>query len=155
MDQAKIGKHLAALRRGAGMTQEALAGRIGVTNKTVSRWETGRYLPDIEALALLAKEFGTTVDALLAGESAAENTRAAPKPDVFSRREREAYFRKKWRREHIGLTAAVWAAAAAPAVAGLVLRRPYQIGAGALIALVGHMFLHSRMMAYVEEKLFC
>lgn len=83
------------------------------------------------------------MDALLAGESAAENTRAAPKPDVFSRR------------EHIGLMAAVWAAAAAPAVAGLVQRRPYQIGAGALIALAGHMFLHNRMMACAEEKLSC
>lgn len=155
MDQAKIGKHLAALRRGAGMTQEALAERIGVTNKTVSRWETGRYLPDIEALALLAKEFGTSVDALLAVESAAENMRAAPRSDVFSRRERETYFRKKWRREHIGLIAAVWAVVAALAVAGLVLRRSYQIGAGALIALAGHMFLRNRMMAYVEEKLYC
>lgn len=155
MDQAKIGQHLAALRRSAGMTQETLAEHIGVTNKTISRWETGRYLPDIEALALLAKEFGTSVDALLVGESAAENTRPAPKPDMFSRREREAYFRKKWRREHIWLTAAVWEAAAALAAAGLVLRRPYQIGAGALIALAGHMFLNNRMMAYVEEKLYC
>lgn len=41
MDQAKIGKFLALLRREAGLTQEALGEKLGVTNKTVSRWETG------------------------------------------------------------------------------------------------------------------
>lgn len=41
MDQVKIGKFIAQLRRMAGLTQEALGERLGVTNKTVSRWENG------------------------------------------------------------------------------------------------------------------
>ena len=50
MDQIKIGRFIAALRRQAGLTQEALGEKLGVTNKTVSRWENGNYMPDIEML---------------------------------------------------------------------------------------------------------
>lgn len=41
MDQVKIGKFIAELRRGDDLTQEALGNKIGVTNKTISRWENG------------------------------------------------------------------------------------------------------------------
>ena len=47
MDQEKIGRFIAQLRREQGMTQEALGQELLVTNKTVSRWETGAYLPEI------------------------------------------------------------------------------------------------------------
>ena len=57
MDQVKIGKFIAELRRRAGLTQEALGEKIGVTNKTISRWENGDYMPNIEMLQLLAEEF--------------------------------------------------------------------------------------------------
>ena len=50
MDQIKVGKFIAALRKEQGLTQEALGQRLGVTNKTVSRWENGNYMPDIELL---------------------------------------------------------------------------------------------------------
>lgn len=41
MDQIKIGKFIAALRKEKGLTQEQLGEKLGVTNKTVSRWENG------------------------------------------------------------------------------------------------------------------
>lgn len=41
MDQIKIGKFIATLRRQSGLTQEKLGEKIGVTNKTISRWENG------------------------------------------------------------------------------------------------------------------
>ena len=44
MDQIKIGKHIAFLRRQAGLTQEKLGEKLGITNKTISRWETGGSL---------------------------------------------------------------------------------------------------------------
>lgn len=47
MDQIKIGKFIAALRKDKGMTQEQLGEKLGVTNKTVSRWENGNYMPDV------------------------------------------------------------------------------------------------------------
>ena len=48
MDQIKIGSFITQLRRENSLTQEQLGERLGVTNKTVSRWETGTYMPDIE-----------------------------------------------------------------------------------------------------------
>ena len=50
------------------MTQAQLGERLGVTNKTVSRWETGKYMPDISMLSDLSRELGITVNELLSGE---------------------------------------------------------------------------------------
>ena len=55
MDTIKIGNFLAELRKEQGLTQEALGEKIGVTNKTVSRWENGNYLPPVEMLQELSK----------------------------------------------------------------------------------------------------
>ena len=70
MDQGKIGKFIASLRREAGLTQEMLGEKLGVTNKTVSRWETGSYLPDIETFSLLAHDLGVSINELLCGRTA-------------------------------------------------------------------------------------
>ena len=47
MDTMKTGSYLAALRKGAGMTQQEVADRLGVSNKTISKWESGGGFPDI------------------------------------------------------------------------------------------------------------
>jgi len=58
------------LRKSAAMTQDALAGRLGVTYQAVSKWETGSCYPDVTLLPKLAAVFGTTVDYLLGGGDA-------------------------------------------------------------------------------------
>ena len=68
MDQEKTGKFIARMRREKEMTQAQLGERLGVTNKTVSRWETGKYMPDISMLSDLSRELGITVNELLSGE---------------------------------------------------------------------------------------
>ena len=68
MDQIKTGKFIAALRKEKRMTQEQLGKKLGVTNKTVSRWENGNYMPDVEMLSLLSKEFGVSINELVSGE---------------------------------------------------------------------------------------
>ena len=55
MNQIKIGKFIAALRKEKGMTQEQLGEKLGVTNKTVSRWENGNYMPDVECFLCCRK----------------------------------------------------------------------------------------------------
>ena len=50
MDVKKIGVFLAELRKDRTLTQDELGEKIGVTNKTVSRWENGNYLPPVEIL---------------------------------------------------------------------------------------------------------
>ena len=68
MDQVKIGKFIAAMRKARGLTQEVLGEKLGVTNKTVSRWETGAYMPDVGKLQDLAALLGVSVNELLSGE---------------------------------------------------------------------------------------
>ena len=68
MDQGKIGKFIGTVRKQRGLTQEQLGEKIGVTNKTISRWETGKYMPDIDKLQELSAVLDITVNELLAGE---------------------------------------------------------------------------------------
>ena len=68
MDQIKIGKFIAALRKEKSLTQEQLGEKLGVTNKTSSRWENGNYMPDVEMLSLLSEEFGVSINELISGE---------------------------------------------------------------------------------------
>lgn len=74
MDTMKTGSYLAALRKGAGMTQQEVADRLGVSNKTVSKWESGGGFPDIAILPALAELYGVTADDLLAGETVRQST---------------------------------------------------------------------------------
>ena len=73
MDQYKIGRFIAEKRKQKNMTQEALGEKVCVTNKTVSRWETGRYMPDLDTIPVLCEELGITVNELLCGEKLDEN----------------------------------------------------------------------------------
>ncbi len=73
MDQNKIGRFIAEKRKQKNMTQEELGEKIGVTNKTVSRGETGRYMPDPDTIPVLCDELGITVNELLCGEKLDEN----------------------------------------------------------------------------------
>ena len=69
MDAGKTGAYLAALRRARGMTQQEAAEQLGVSNKTVSKWENGAGLPDITVLPALAELYGVTADDILAGDT--------------------------------------------------------------------------------------
>ena len=68
MDMKKIGSFLAALRKERNLTQDELGAQIGVTNKTISRWETGSYLPPVEMLQTLGDNFGVSINEILNGE---------------------------------------------------------------------------------------
>ncbi len=76
MDNRKIGAFIAERRKAIGLTQQMLADRLGLTNKAVSKWETGDGLPDITVLPALAENLGVTVDELLAGERRPESPQA-------------------------------------------------------------------------------
>lgn len=68
MDQERIGKFITTLRKEKGLTQEQLAEKLNVNNKTVSRWETGKNMPDYSILESLTDELGITVNELIRGE---------------------------------------------------------------------------------------
>lgn len=68
MDQEKIGKFISSCRKEAGLTQAALADKLGITDRAVSKWETGKSLPDASIMIELCNLLGITVNELLTGE---------------------------------------------------------------------------------------
>ena len=129
MDLIRIGSFLAELRHEKGLTQQALGERLGVTNKTISRWETGCYLPDVEMLSLLSREFGVSINELVAGERLV----AEDFTFIFC--------------------------AVAQLVLMIVLRirhvEPELCGTvGGMLAILYYAVLNNRMMAYVERQLY-
>ncbi len=68
MDQRKIGMFLKALRREKQLTQEQLSEILGVTNRSVSRWENGVNMPDFDLVIEISHYFGVSIDELLDGE---------------------------------------------------------------------------------------
>lgn len=80
MPNCHIAPRLIALRTAAGITQETLARALSVSNKTVSKWENGISMPDLEMLSALADHFGVSTDFLLGRTEApaAEDNPARP-----------------------------------------------------------------------------
>ena len=73
MDAKKIGSFIAEKRKAKKMTQMQMGEALGVTSKTVSRWENGNYMPDISLLIPIAELLDVTVNELLNGECSGEN----------------------------------------------------------------------------------
>lgn len=71
MDLEQTGRFIAQARQARGLTQRELAEKIGVTDKAVSRWETGRGFPEASVLQGLAEALGVSVTELVRGERAA------------------------------------------------------------------------------------
>lgn len=162
MDQIKTGKFIATLRKEKELSQEHLGEKLGVTNKTISRWENGNYMPDIEMLSLLSKEFDVSINELISGErlllddfkkAADNNLVTALNNSTFTLKEKIAFFKKKWLREHIAtivLCIVVWIGI----MLWVALNNSYALlGAiGSILAILFYVVLYNRMMAYVENN---
>ena len=72
MDQRKIGEFLKGLRKEKNLTQEQLAEQLNVSSRSVSRWETGRNMPDIGLLAELAKLYDVSIPEIIDGKRRSE-----------------------------------------------------------------------------------
>ncbi len=68
MDQKKIGTFLKELRKEKQLTQEQLAEMLGVTNRSVSRWENGINMPDFDVVIELANYYDVSIEEILDGE---------------------------------------------------------------------------------------
>lgn len=67
MDQIKTGNYIALKRKERNLTQEQLAEIIGVSNKTISKWECGKCMPDYSVIENLCNELNITVSELIGG----------------------------------------------------------------------------------------
>ena len=161
MDLVKIGRFIAALRKEQGLTQEQLGEKLGVTGKTVSRWETGTYLPPAEALVSMSDLFVVSINELLSGkwlsaaeyrQAAEENLSEAIRASSFSLKERIAFFKKKWRKEHTALIIISILIVIGVLAAGLILKKALVIAAGVLLIPLAYSCLRNAMMTYVEHR---
>lgn len=165
MDMIKIGSFLTELRKEQNLTQAQLGEKLGVTNKTISRWETGLYLPPAEMLQLLSSLYQVSINEILSGQrltaetyqqKAEENIMTTLSNSAFSLKEKMAFYKKKWIKEHIALillAVALWF--------GLVFAMAFRQVHPAIVGAIGgamassfYALLHSYMMRYVESHAF-
>jgi len=92
MARQTIGEFLQTQRKAHGLTQQEVADRLGISNRTLSAWETDRAYPDILALPELADLYGVTTDEILRGERIAQTEQSAATPSP--KRERAALKRR-------------------------------------------------------------
>ncbi len=90
MDQIKIGKFIAGCRKEKGLTQAVLAEKLGITDRAVSKWETGRNMPDVSLIPELCGLLDISVNELLAGEHIAmEDYREIAEQTLLEMRNKE------------------------------------------------------------------
>ena len=164
MDKSKTGAFLQSLRRERGLTQELLGERLGVTGKTISRWETGSYLPPVEMLLALSELYGVSMNELVAGErltpeqlpvKAEENLTAVMKDnDAFQLEERRDYWREKWLTDHRWTIALLVGVFAAASLLFLTLDLVKPVIFIALLSMGLAVFLRNRRDDYVEHHLY-
>lgn len=74
MDNIKIGKFIAECRKKINLTQMQLAEKLNITDRAISKWETGKCLPDVSIMPELCKELNITLNELLSGERENNNS---------------------------------------------------------------------------------
>ena len=160
MQLTQIGKFIAELRKEHGFTQEQLGDKIGVTNKTVSRWETGTYLPPTDALVIISELFDVSINEILSGkrlskeaykEAAEKNLRQTIKASSFSLKERVDYFKKKWLKEHIAIMSLLGICIIGVFIAGVILTKPLLVSGSMILLVLGHAWRNNTMMTYIEQ----
>lgn len=163
MDMVQMGSFLAELRKENSLTQAELGDKLGVTNKTISRWETGNYMPPVEMLEELSNLYGLTINELLSGkklsteeykEMAEENIKESLKTSVFSFQEKRAYFKKKWLKDNASFLVLIALGIIAVFAVGLVLELYWLDCIAVMLVLGAHIWRNNTMMAYIEKMAF-
>lgn len=88
MNQLAIGKFISQKRKEKNLTQEQLAEKLGVSNKTISKWETGKCMPDYSVVKNLCEELEITIAELMDGEETEKSVRAYDDEHVMNLLER-------------------------------------------------------------------
>ncbi len=163
MDTVKIGKFLAELRRERELTQEQLAEKLGTSNKTISRWENGNYMPPVEMLCELSEFYGVSINELISGkrleereekQAAEENLKEVLSVSTFSLEERKEFYTKKWKREHTFELTVTLLVLVAALIVGIALDKGLVVTAAAICGFAYSVISYNRMMGYVERNAF-
>lgn len=163
MNQMEIGKFIASLRKESGLTQQALGEKLGVTNKTISRWENGVYMPDIEILELLGEKFHVSINELLCGKrlndadfrkEADDNIIEISKTSAFSLKEKSNFWKSKWIKDHIAMVLFGMLFCTGLLIFAWIRQIVWLVGASPFLWLVVYMALRNKMMIYIENRIY-
>ena len=94
----KLGEKILEYRKKLGLSQEALGEKVGVSRQTVSKWEIGQTIPELEKMILLAKEFGTTIDELVQDE---ENQVQEENQDINQGKMKNKFINKRYNKKFL------------------------------------------------------
>ena len=162
MDIIKTGEFIAKLRKDKGLTQEQFGDKMGVTNKTVSRWETGKYLPPADILILMSELFDVSINELLAGQrlsddeykQTAEKNLTEVIRSSFTTKDEIDFFKKKWLKDHIFIMIVIGICVLGVLVVGIILQNPILCSFSVILLLLGHIWRYNTMMTYVEKHIY-
>lgn len=163
MDLVQIGKFIAELRKEHKLTQEQFGEKIGVTNKTVSRWENGNYLPPADILLAMSQLFEVSVNEILSGkrllaeeykEAAEANLAHTLKSSSFTLKEKIEFYKVKWLKEHIAIMFFVGICIIGIIIGGIIGGQSWLIALAGLLIPIAHGWRNNAMMTYVERKVY-
>ena len=163
MNMIQVGKFIADLRREHKLTQEQLGEKLGVTNKTISRWETGTYLPPADSLLRMSELFEVSINEILSGKlltdseykrAAEENFVQAVRVSSFSLKERIDYYKHKWLKDRVLIVVTIGFCVLSIFIFGLLLKKPILVSGTPLLIALAHAWRYNTMMIYVEDHVY-
>ncbi|OPZ86665.1 MAG: helix-turn-helix protein [Firmicutes bacterium ADurb.Bin419] len=161
MDLNKTGKFIANLRKEKGLAQEQFGEKVGVTNKTVSRWETGIYLPPADVLVIMSDMFDVSINELLSGQRLSEdeykqaaevNLQQTIKASSFTLKDKIDFYKKKWLKEHIAIMVFIGICIIGVFVSGIMMSNVIVSYLAFVLLIIAHCWRNNTMMAYVENN---
>ena len=164
MDMSKMGAFLQTLRKEQGLTQEQLGEKLHISSKTISRWETGTYMPPVEMLLALSELYGVSMNELVAGERLTPETlpQAAEKNlatvlqsnPLFQLQERKDFWQKKWLRDHRATMFLIALGLLAAYLLGLFLKEDWLTLAAVVASAFVSIWLTNQRAGYIEHHLY-
>lgn len=162
MDQEKIGKLIAECRKNKKLTQAELGEKLGVTDKSVSKWENGKGLPDVSLYRELCNILGITLNEFFLGEKIApenykkqadDNLFSALENSVFTIKDKIEYFKEKWQKEHFLELTITMIIIVAFIIYGFIKDTGIQY-LFIILGFVSGILENNRMMAYIENHVY-
>jgi len=162
MDQVKIGKLIAECRKAKRLTQVELANLLGVTDKSVSKWENGVCLPDVSLYKEICKILDITLNEFFSGERltdetfkevADNNLLSALENSVFTLKDKIDFFKKKWQKEHFFELTIVMIVIVFFIIYGFIKDNGLQY-LFMIIGFISGIIENNKMMAYIERNVY-
>ena len=160
MDQIKIGRLIAESRKEKKLTQNELAIMLGVTDKSVSKWENGKCLPDVSLYKDLCEILDITLNEFFSGEKideknfkkvADENLLTALENSAFTLKEKIDFFKKKWEKDHFFELMIIMIVIVSFIIYGFIKDNGIQY-VFMIVGLISGVFENNKRMAYVERN---